>query len=49
RGRLAAEGPAALHALLAARDPAMAARLEPGDSQRLARAVEVLEATGRSL
>lgn len=49
RRRLAAEGPAVLHALLAVRDPAMAARLEPGDSQRLARAVEVLEATGRSL
>lgn len=49
RGRLAAEGPGALHAVLAARDPVMAARLEPGDSQRLARAVEVLEATGRSL
>ena len=38
-----------LHAELAARDPAMAARLEPGDSQRLIRAWEVLEATGRSL
>lgn len=49
RGRLAVDGPGALHAVLAARDPVMAARLEPGDSQRLARAVEVLEATGRSL
>lgn len=49
RGRLAADGPQALHAILATRDPAMAARLDPGDSQRLARAVEVLEATGRSL
>jgi tRNA dimethylallyltransferase len=38
-----------LHAELAARDPVMAARLEPGDSQRLIRAWEVLEATGRSL
>ena len=38
-----------LHAELAARDPAMAARLEPGDSQRLIRAWGVLEATGRSL
>ena len=38
-----------LHAELAARDPAMAARLEPGDSQRLIRAWAVLEATGRSL
>ncbi len=38
-----------LHAELAARDPAMAARLRPSDSQRLIRAWEVLEATGRSL
>ncbi len=38
-----------LHAELVVRDPAMAARLEPGDSQRLIRAWEVLEATGRSL
>ena len=38
-----------LHAELAARDPVMAARLRPGDSQRLIRAWEVLEATGRSL
>ena len=38
-----------LHAELAARDPHMAERLRPGDSQRLIRAWEVLEATGRSL
>ena len=38
-----------LHAELAARDPDMAARLRPSDSQRLIRAWEVLEATGRSL
>ncbi len=37
------------HAALGRRDPVMAARLEPGDSQRLIRAWEVLEATGRSL
>ena len=42
-------GGAAFHAALAARDPATAARLEPGDSQRLIRAWEVLEATGRPL
>ncbi len=47
--RLAGEGAAALHGDLAARDPAMAARLEPADGQRIARALEVLEATGRSL
>lgn len=44
-----AVGAPALHAQLAARDPAMAARLRPSDSQRLMRAWEVLEATGRSL
>ncbi|MBB4284570.1 tRNA (adenosine(37)-N6)-dimethylallyltransferase MiaA [Roseospira goensis] len=49
RARLAAEGNAAVHAALAARDPVMAARLDPGNTQRLARAWEVLEATGRSL
>ncbi len=39
----------ALHAELARRDPAMAARLAPGDRQRILRALEVVEATGRSL
>ncbi len=42
-------GAPALHAQLAQRDPAMAARLRPSDRQRIARAWEVLEATGRSL
>lgn len=42
-------GPEELHRLLAARDPATAARLRPSDPQRLTRALEVLEATGRSL
>lgn len=37
------------HRRLEARDPVMAARLAPGNSQRLARAWEVMEATGRSL
>ncbi len=37
------------HRELAGRDAEMAARLAPGDSQRLIRAWEVLEATGRSL
>lgn len=49
RALLAERGNDAFHAALAARDPAMAARLDPGNSQRLARAWEVLEATGRSL
>ena len=45
----AEEGSAALHARLAARDAEAARRLEPGDSQRVMRAYEVIEATGRSL
>jgi len=40
---------AALHDELAARDPAMAARLVRGDRQRCLRALEVLEYTGQSL
>ncbi len=38
-----------IHAELAARDPAMASRLHPTDRQRISRALEVVEATGRSL
>ena len=38
-----------LHEELLQRDPEMAARLSPGDRQRLIRALEVFEATGRSL
>ena len=38
-----------LHGELAGRDPLMAQRLLPSDRQRLARALEVIEATGRSL
>jgi len=49
RARLAAEGPQALHAELAQRDPAVAGRLQPADRSRIARALEVIEATGRSL
>jgi tRNA dimethylallyltransferase len=49
RARLAQYGAAALHAELAARDPAGAARLNPNDRTRIARAIEVVEATGRSL
>jgi tRNA dimethylallyltransferase len=42
-------GAAALHAKLAARDPDMAQRLSPSDTQRLTRALEVLDGTGHSL
>jgi len=47
--RLAALGKAAFHAELARRDPQMAARIRPSDPQRMVRAWEVMEATGRSL
>jgi tRNA A37 N6-isopentenylltransferase MiaA len=49
RKRLREEGPAALHAELEARDPQMARRLMPRDRTRVARALEVVTATGRSL
>jgi tRNA dimethylallyltransferase len=39
----------ALHAELAARDPDAAARIQPADGQRIQRALEVLELTGRRL
>lgn len=47
--RLRRLGNAGLYGELQTRDPVMAARLKPGDRQRLLRAWEVLEATGRSL
>jgi tRNA dimethylallyltransferase len=49
RARLAAEGSVALHAELTQRDPVMAQRLMPADRSRIARALEVVLATGRSL
>lgn len=39
----------ALHARLARVDPASASRIEPGDAQRIQRALEVLEVTGRPM
>ncbi|TVS13017.1 MAG: tRNA (adenosine(37)-N6)-dimethylallyltransferase MiaA [Wenzhouxiangella sp.] len=47
--RAARRGWAALHDELAGRDPATAARLHPSDAQRIGRALEVLELTGRGL
>ena len=47
--RVSRHGGEALHAELAVRDPAAAARIPPSDRQRLARAWAVLEATGRPL
>jgi len=49
QARRAALGAAAFHAELATQDPVMAARLAPGDTQRVLRAAEVIAATGRSL
>jgi tRNA dimethylallyltransferase len=49
RARLARDGVEALHAELARRDLASAQRLRPRDRTRIARALEVIEATGRSL
>jgi tRNA dimethylallyltransferase len=49
RARLERDGAEALHAELALRDPASAERLKPRDRSRIARALEVVEATGRSL
>jgi tRNA dimethylallyltransferase len=49
RARLTAEGVAPLYADLQQRDPATAQRLMPGDRSRIARALEVVLATGRSL
>jgi tRNA dimethylallyltransferase len=45
RRRMETEGPAALHADLVGRDPSSAV-LKPNDRTRIARALEVLEATG---
>lgn len=49
RERAAGEGASGLQAELAVRDPEMAARLAPTDTQRLVRALEVIDATGVSL
>jgi tRNA dimethylallyltransferase len=49
RERARARPTSQLHALLASRDPETAARLMPTDTQRIVRALEVLESTGRSL
>ncbi|MEI9995505.1 MAG: tRNA (adenosine(37)-N6)-dimethylallyltransferase MiaA [Rhizomicrobium sp.] len=49
RATLAALGNDAFHAALSRRDPEMGALLNPGDGQRMLRAWEVLEASGKSL
>lgn len=49
RALMAGIGNVAFHTVLAERDPLAAARLPVGDTQRQIRALEVLEATGRSI
>src|SRR5438034_430470 len=49
RARLERDGVEALHAELARHDPVSAERLKPRDRSRIARALEVVIATGRSL
>ena len=49
RARLERDGVEALHAELKRRDSVSAERLKPRDRTRIARALEVIEATGRSL
>jgi len=49
RERAEREGAPALHTELAARDPQTATRLEPNDTPRILRALEVLATTGESI
>lgn len=49
RERTVVEGAPAMHRILSERDPVAAARLRPSDAQRIARALEVVDATGRSI
>lgn len=49
RNKISEEGAEALHIMLAERDPEIAMTLRPTDSQRIVRALEVFEATGKSL
>lgn len=49
RHRMSEQGAEVLHAALMERDPEIAATLRPTDSQRIVRALEVFEGTGKSL
>jgi tRNA dimethylallyltransferase len=49
RARLERDGVEALHAVLSSRDPVSGERLKPRDRTRIARALEVVEATGRPI
>ncbi len=43
------EGASTLHTILSERDPEVAVRINPSDMQRIVRALEMLEATGKSI
>lgn len=49
RNQLAAEGAESLHSLLKDKDPVSAARIRPSDGQRIVRALEVMEASGKPI
>ena len=49
RNALAEHGPNALHELLVERDPVAARAIRPSDGQRIVRAMEVLEASGKPI
>lgn len=49
RAEAVRQGARQLHGILSARDGEMAGRLASGDTQRIVRALEVLDSTGRSL
>ena len=49
RSRLQEEGPQALHRVLGECDPVGAASIRPSDGQRIVRALEVFEASGRPI
>ncbi len=49
RSRLAEEGAETLHRILQSEDPAAAETIRPADGQRILRALEVREASGRSI
>ena len=49
RVRLAAEGPEALHPLLLEKDPVAGARIKPRDGQRIIRALEIHDASGKPI
>ena len=49
RSRLKKEGAETLHRLLVEKDPVSAARFHPSDAQRILRALEVLDASGKPI